>query len=94
MYGRKKIHNTNAKWLQDVRNRGNFSKQEPTTITIAGIQQRFKNMKSWTALGQDMIYTYWIKKLAAIYKRLAVQISQMLVASSHSDWLTQRRMCY
>ena len=62
----------------------NLPEQKPVTITVADVQQRIKNMKTWTAPGPDMIHTYWLKHLTAVHERLAAQLLA-------SDWLTQGR---
>lgn len=53
----------------------NFSEQAPVNITIADIQERVPNMKSWTAPGPDMIHTYWVKNLTACHECLAAQMA-------------------
>ncbi|XP_078020835.1 uncharacterized protein LOC144459905 [Epinephelus lanceolatus] len=61
-------HNTDAKWLVDLRaDHSNLPDQESLTITMADIQERVLGMKSWTTLGPDMIHTYWLKKVTALY---------------------------
>ena len=81
-----------TQWLQDLRaDHRKVTEQKPVTITIAHVQQWIKNMKSWTALGPDMIHPYWLKHLTAVHERLAALMNQLLASAFHPSWLTQRR---
>ena len=76
--------------MQDLRaDHRNLPELKAVTITVADVQHRIKNMKSWTAPGPDMIHTYWLKHLTAVHERLAAQMNQLLASGSHPDWLTQ-----
>ena len=66
----------------------NLPEQEPVTITMADTQKRVSGMKSWTAPGPDMIHSYWLKKLTALYEHVAAQMIKLL-DGTHPEWLTQ-----
>ncbi|XP_055364306.1 uncharacterized protein LOC129604011 [Betta splendens] len=69
IWEREASHNSDAQWLVDLReDHSNLPEQNAVTITVADIQQRVSGMKNWTAPGPDMIHTYWLKKLTAIYR--------------------------
>ncbi|KAL4008504.1 hypothetical protein ACER0C_002356 [Sarotherodon galilaeus] len=84
--------NGNAQWLVDLRaDHSDLPEQGPVTITVADIQERVSNMKSWTAPGPDMVHAYWLKKLTALHECLAAQMNQLLVNERHPEWLTEGR---
>lgn len=68
--------------MQDPRTSyNNLPGKEPATITVAGTQQRFKNIKNWIAPALDIILIYWQKKkLTVVHEHLTTKMSQLLEA--------------
>ena len=89
-------HNNNTIWIAELK--ANHQTSAIPAATLDNIWRRPQTIgiriKNWIALGPDMIYAYWLKKLTSLYKRLACQIEKLVTEGDHPSWLTQGRMVF
>ena len=78
IWGNEKHHNTNAEWLDDLREEQQGEQQENIVITENLIRQRSKMIPNWKAPGPDGVQGYWIKKLTSLHDRIASQMDDMI----------------
>ena len=77
IWGNEKHHNTNAEWLNDLREQQG-EQQENIVITENLIRQQCKKIPNWKAPGPDGVQGYWIKKLTSLHDRIASQMDDMI----------------
>ena len=78
IWGNEKHHNTNAEWLNDLREKQQGEQQENIVITENLIRQQCKKIPNWKAPGPDGVQGYWIKKLTSLHDRIASQMDDMI----------------
>ena len=78
IWGNEKHHNTNAEWLNDLREEQQGEQQENIVITENLIRQQCKKIPTWKAQGPDGVQGYWIKKLTSLNDRIASQMDDVI----------------
>ena len=78
IWGNEKLHNTNAEWLNDLREEQQGEQQENIVITENLIRQQCKKLPNWKAPGPDGVQGYWIKKLTSLHDKIASQMDDMI----------------
>ena len=74
IWGNEEHHNTNAEWLNDLREEQQGEQQENIVITENLVRQQCKKIPNWRAPGPDGVQGYWIKKLTSLHDRIASQM--------------------
>ena len=93
LWSKKKTHNSEAKWLRDIKKDQTESEQQQELIfTNERVQKTARKIKNWKAPGKDEVHGYWIKKLHGLHNRIAQQLQQVFQTDEEiPTWMTEGR---
>ena len=62
-------HNVKAMWIAEVKadHQAPVIQQQPVTISEEDLRLRVMRIENWTYSGPNIIYVYWLKKLASLH---------------------------
>ena len=91
MWSKEKYHNTNAEWLNDVKQEyAHVQEQEQLLFTTEKVKEKVTRIKNWKAPGKDEIHGYWLKHLTTLHERMASQL-QHVFDNETPSWMTDGR---
>ena len=81
IWGVRKEHNREAKWLKDLkRERVNDERSpEGVSISVEKIRKQCRKIPNWKAPGRGGVQGYWIKNLSSLHERVSSQINRILM---------------
>ena len=93
IWGVAKQHNSEAAWIQDIKDQNKDIPQQPSMeISVDDVQQKVKRMSNWKAPGPDQVQAFWPEHLSVLHKRIAHQLQKILDDPQEMpDWLTRGR---
>ena len=69
-------HNTDEKWLKDLRSEANVTKQEKVDKTKERLKKILGRVPNWKSLGPDQVF--WLKNFSSLHGRLRSQLKECL----------------
>ncbi len=92
IWGKSTKHNTNAKWLQDMKEEyKNKPKQEDIKIDRKMLDNQIRKMPNWKAPGPDGLQGFWLKTFTSIRERMCHQLNECLEKREVPKWMTKGR---
>ena len=86
----RKKHNQHNEWLKSCRKQfENVNSMEKVEISQEMVKMQCRKMPNWKAPGKDGVQRYWLKNLASLHSRIALQLNQILDGERLlPDWMT------
>ena len=86
----RKEHNQHAEWLKSyIKQFDNINSTEKVEISQEMVKMQCRKMPNWKAPGKDGVQRYWLKNLASLHSRIALQLNQILDGERLlPDWMT------
>ena len=86
----RKEHNQHAEWLKSyIKQFDNINSMEKVEISQEMVKMQCRKMPNWKAPGKDGVQRYWLKNLASLHSRIALQLNQILDGERLlPDWMT------
>ena len=86
----RKEHNKHTEWLKSCRKQfENVNSMEKVEISQEMVKMQCRKMPNWKAPGKDGVQRYWLKNLASLHSRIALQLNQILDGERLlPDWMT------
>ena len=84
-------HKKDAKWLQDLRNEVNVTKQEKIDIAKGSMKKILGRMSNWKSPGPDLVQGFWLKNFRSLRERVRLHLKKCLDSGFVPSWLTRGR---
>ena len=77
IWGIRKEHNRQAKWLNELKRQQNNVRME-VDITTDMVKNQCRKILNWKTPGRDGVQGYWIKNLTSVHERIAAQLNEIV----------------
>ena len=92
IWSKKESHNSEAEWLDELRNERGDYQQNNVVITEEMVRKACIKLPNWKAPGPDGVQGYWFKKVPALHSRIAIQMNNMINNGVQvPGWMTKGR---